>query len=189
MLLSWFGVYLLFHSFYAVYGTWWYTRFLLPGIPALILAFLLVVREAELRWSLRPAIIGLVLVSVIGWAWLRTDRLGVLRADEGQAIIPRSCAWAAARMPEKAAVLSGEMSGALRYYTGRQPVRWDWMTPETFPTLRAMVEGAGYRWYALLIKHEVRQAQPRVPGHWVFDGEMGPISLWRLEPPAVPASR
>lgn len=188
MLLTWFGAYLIFHSFYAVYGTWWYTRFLLPGIPALILAFLLVVREGEKRWSLRPEIVAVLLVSVIGWAWLRTDRLGVLGADEGQAVIPRSCAWAAARMPAKAAVVSMELSGAVRYYTGRQPVRWDWATPETFPELRALVESAGYRWYALLVRHEVKLAEPRVPGNWVFDGEMGPISLWRLEPGAVPAA-
>ena len=188
MLLSWFGTYLTFYCFYAVYGTWWYTRFLLPGIPALILAFLLAMREGEKRWRFRPAIVAVLLVSVIGWAWLKTDRLRVLGADKGQSIIPRSCAWAAARMPEKAAVVSNEMSGALRYYTGRQPVRWDWTTPETFPELRAMVEGAGYRWYALLVRHEVKLAEPRVPGNWIFDGEMGPVSLWRLEPGAVPAA-
>ena len=189
MLLSWFGAYLVFHSFYAVYGTWWYTRFLLPGIPALILAFLLAVREGEKRWSLHPQIVAVLLVSVIGWAWLRTDRLEVRGVDEGQSIIPRSCAWAAARMPEKAAVVSNEMSGALRYYTGRQPVRWDWATPETFPELRSVAESAGYRWYALLVRHEVKLAERRVPGNWIFDGEMGPISLWRLEPAIAPASR
>lgn len=186
MLLSWFGAYLIFHCFYAVYGTWWYTRFLLPGMPALLLAFLLVVREAENRWRLAPVVVGALLAAVIGWTWLRTDRLKVLGIDEGQAILPRSCAWAAARMPEKAVVVSNEMSGALRFYTGRQPVRWDWTTPETFPELRALVEGAGYRWYALLIAHEVKLAEPRAPGPWVFEGEMGPVSLWRMEPGVTP---
>jgi 4-amino-4-deoxy-L-arabinose transferase-like glycosyltransferase len=187
-LLSWFGAYLTFYCFYAVYGPWWYTRFLLPGIPALILAFLLVLREAETRWRLRPAIVGVLLAAVIGWAWLRTDQLGVLRVDESQAVIPRSCVWAASQLPEKAAVVSMEMSGAIRYYTGRLPARWDWLTPENFPQVRALVESAGYRWYALLIRHEVKLARPRVPGSWSFVGETGAISLWRLEPAAAGAS-
>ena len=45
LLISWFGVFLLFYSCYFHYEEWWYTRFLLPGMPALILGTLLVVRD------------------------------------------------------------------------------------------------------------------------------------------------
>src|SRR5581483_7937148 len=34
MLLSWFFLFFAFYCFYGPYETWWYTRFLLPAIPA-----------------------------------------------------------------------------------------------------------------------------------------------------------
>src|SRR5439155_620690 len=37
LLHTWFGTFLLFYSCYEHYGAWWYTRFLLPSIPAIIL--------------------------------------------------------------------------------------------------------------------------------------------------------
>jgi 4-amino-4-deoxy-L-arabinose transferase-like glycosyltransferase len=53
-LVLWFAVFFLFYSGYDPYSTWWYTRFLLPALPAMILATLLVaergfVRPAESR--------------------------------------------------------------------------------------------------------------------------------------------
>ncbi|MFN2384894.1 MAG: glycosyltransferase family 39 protein [Thermoanaerobaculia bacterium] len=188
VLFLWFGAYLLFYCFFEVYGTWWYTRFLLPGIPALILAFLLFLREAEKRWRLRPAIGAVLVIAVLGWTCVGADRLRVLKVDERQAVIPRTCAWVAAQLPEKALVVSMDMSGALRYYTGRIPARWDRTTPETFAQLRVLAENAGYRWYALLLREEVKAAEPRLPAPWRFIGERGAISLWHLEPAASAAT-
>src|SRR5262249_19515658 len=44
LIISWFGSILLFYSFYNIYGEWWYTRFLLPGVPAMILGGVMSVR-------------------------------------------------------------------------------------------------------------------------------------------------
>ena len=186
MLLCWFGGFLVLYCLYDVYGTWWYTRYLLPGLPAVILAFLLVLRDAAARWKWRPAVVAILLAAILGWAVSWDHRIEVLGADEGQAIHRESCLWAATLLPEKAAVVSMDMSGSLRYYSGRLPARWDWIEAAEFPRLRGLVEEAGYRWYALLIAHEVSLAAPRVPGRWSFVGEKGPISLWRLEPGAGP---
>ena len=41
VLLTWFAGFFLFYSFYGPYEAWWYTRFLLPGYPAVILGALL----------------------------------------------------------------------------------------------------------------------------------------------------
>lgn len=45
LLLAWFGSFFLFYCFYKPYDAWWYTRFLLPGIPALILATVFVAED------------------------------------------------------------------------------------------------------------------------------------------------
>jgi hypothetical protein len=44
----WFAVFFLFYSGYDPYSTWWYTRFLLPALPAMILATLFVAERCFL---------------------------------------------------------------------------------------------------------------------------------------------
>jgi len=182
VLLLWFGAFFLFYCFYFPYGDWLSTRFLIPGIPALVLAFLLVLRDASDRWKWRPAVIAVVLLFVVGYAVRRDVSLKVLGVDEDQAVHRESCLWAAERLPEKAAVVAVEMSGALLFYTRLVPVRYDRIRPEEFPRLRERVEAAGYRWFALIMPHEAKVAAAAVPGEWTFLGEQGPMSLWRLEP-------
>ncbi len=98
-----------------------------------------------------------------------------------QAAFPQGCALASSQLPAGALVLSREMSGALRYYTGLTPVRWDALDPAAFQSLRARTEAAGGRWFALLMKFEIDYAAPGLPGNWTFLGETGSVSLWRLE--------
>jgi 4-amino-4-deoxy-L-arabinose transferase-like glycosyltransferase len=45
MLIAWFGAFLLFYCCYDIYDDWWYTRFLLPAYPAMILGALLAARD------------------------------------------------------------------------------------------------------------------------------------------------
>ena len=45
LLLSWFGVFFLLYCFYGPYETWWYTRYLLPGIPALSIGMAMVAED------------------------------------------------------------------------------------------------------------------------------------------------
>jgi len=186
LLMCWFGAFFLLYCFYEPYDTWWYTRFLLPGIPAMILGALLVARDVlpRLPAEARPrrVIAALLLVTVLAVGVDQTNDLRVVRVDEDQAVHRESCLWAGERLPEKAAVVAIEMSGALLFYTRLVPVRYDRIRPEEFPRLRERVEAAGYRWFALIMPHEAKVAAAAVPGEWTFLGEQGPMSLWRLEP-------
>lgn len=186
LLFWWFAAFFLLSCFYLPYETWWYTRFLLPGLPALILGALLAARETISRLTAearpRQVIAALFAGSALAVAADRTDDLHVFNVDEGQAVIPVSCAWAAEVAPAKALVASVELSGALRYYADLMPVRSDWLDPDSFAELRARTEAAGGRWYALFFSHEVREAASRIPGNWTFLGQRGPIGLWRLDP-------
>ena len=185
---SWFGVFFVFYCFYAPADAWWYTRFLLPGLVALPLGFLLAVRDlAQARpsraWSRGVEIAGAITVVLVAHLGFRDARArGVLQMPRLQAAFPQGCELAEGKLPPGALVLSKEMSGALRYYTALTPVRWDTLDPAGFQSLRAATEPAGGRWFALLMKHEIAEAAPRVPGDWTFMGETGTVSLWRLEP-------
>ena len=185
---SWFAVLFVFYCFYAPADAWWYTRFLLPGLPALPLGFLLLVRDVSGAtrskvWArIVEAAAAIAVVLIVRAGFRATRELGVLDMKHLQAAFPQSCALAESQLPPGALVLSMEMSGALRYYTRLTPVRWDTLDPVAFQSLRTATEAAGGRWFALLSKDEIAKAAPRVPGHWSFLGETGSVSLWRLEP-------
>jgi Dolichyl-phosphate-mannose-protein mannosyltransferase len=190
LLFTWFASVLLAYAFYAPADDWWYTRFLLPGLPALPLGFLLVVRDLRraiasrsVAWGRAVGIAAVLVVAFLARSGFRsTARLRVLELHRLQSAFPNGCRRAARELPPGALVLSSEMSGALRYYTALTPVRWDALDPERFRALRARTEPAGGRWFALLMKHEVPEAATHVPGPWTFLGESENVTLWRLEP-------
>lgn len=62
-------------------------------------------------------------------------------------------------------------------------MRWDWIEPSAVGHLRRRTESAGYRWYALLLPHEIPDVALRVPGPWKYRGSHREASLWELEFP------
>jgi 4-amino-4-deoxy-L-arabinose transferase-like glycosyltransferase len=187
LLIAWFGVFIIFYACYSVYDAWWYTRFLLPAYPALILGALLTTRDLpavfpETHRRLRLAA-GLALLAVaLGFAWHYDRVFEVFRVGKEQAIHAESSRWAGARLPAQSVVVASEMSGALKFYTDHLILRWDWVPPEAWPLLKNRVQERGYQFYALLMPHEVDKAQQRVPGIWSEQGRLRNITLWRIKP-------
>ena len=189
LLFTWFGSVYLAYSAYQPADDWWFTRFLLPGLPALPLGFMLVVRDLRhavasrsTAWGRVVGAAAVVAVAFVARSGFRsTATLHVLELHRLQRAFPDGCRRAEQEFPAGALVLSGEMSGALRYYTALTPVRWENLDAGRFRSLRERTEPAGGHWFALLMKHEVPQAAPRVPGSWTFLGESGPVTFWRLE--------
>ncbi len=187
LLFFWFAVFLVFYCFWGVDGAWWYTRYLLPGIPAMILASLLIVRDgmhlakADRGVLLRRvvAVLALALVLAIEHRQIRT--LDILHFGEGEKIYPEASRWAESRVPPRSLVLSRQMSGALKFYTGLTPVRWDWIQPSQIPRLRERAEAEGYQWFALLAPVENEEFQKRLPWGWSKMGNLRDITLWRLD--------
>jgi hypothetical protein len=187
LLLLWFGSFFLFHCFWAAYETWSYTRYLLPSIPALILASLLVTRDGLAPQlggrgaALRRALAALVLAVVLAfeYSWIRD--LNVLKFGEGERLYPDACRWAESKVPPRSLVISMQASGALKYYTNLTPVRWDWIQPEQVQQLRERARGEGYQWFALLFPFETEEAQKRLPWGWTKIGNLRDATLWRLD--------
>ncbi|MGZ5440977.1 MAG: ArnT family glycosyltransferase [Thermoanaerobaculia bacterium] len=139
MLLSWFGAFYGFYSFYLWYDEWWYTRFLLPAYPAIAVA-----AGIALAWlAERRRIAGvLLLVCALAWEGKQLARFAVLWTDEDQNLSREPAEWAARALPPRSLVFSMEFSGALVYYSDHRPVRWDLASPSVEPP------------YALLMEHE-----------------------------------
>jgi hypothetical protein len=187
LLVAWFGVVLLLYALYDLYPQWEDTRFLLPGYPGLILGALLTTRYllehgwGERRW-LRWAAGVLLLAAPFGVAVRFDHTRELFRFGRSQILSADACRWADQKLPERALIISMEMSGVLKFYTQRQIMRWDGVTPEAWPVFYRQLQARGYEFYALLSELELKRAQERVPGRWRPLGYLKDISLWQLYP-------
>src|SRR6266542_6077652 len=116
LLLVWFGSFFAFYCFYQPYEDWWSVRFLLPGIPAMILAALLLSRDIAarlrgrgpspriLRWT-RAAGPALLCAMVLAGVWhLRRFELFSIRA--GERVYRDASLRAASAVPERSLIVS-----------------------------------------------------------------------------------
>jgi hypothetical protein len=191
MLVSWFGAFLLFYSCYNFYGPWWWTRFLLPAYPAMILGALLVARDLVglfAKWiiEVNRARLRCVVLAILVGVTLSHENRNIKRFDlvnfgAGEIAHKTSCRWADQTIPGHSLLAAGHMSGALDFYTQRPIVRYDWLDPVKWTTVKKHAAERGYQWYALLMDFEIEGAQNQMGGRWTRLGIIGPISLWRVE--------
>ncbi|HYK43398.1 MAG TPA: glycosyltransferase family 39 protein [Thermoanaerobaculia bacterium] len=191
LLFSWFAVFYLFYSTYGPYETWWYTRYLLPGIPALAIAAAVAGVDLLAWFRNRPGsaarrvgkwVVAASFVLVCGKGIRVAHRFDLLDVGRGESAYPETVRWAAARVPARSLVLAMQFSGAMRCYGLRELVRWDWIDPKDFPVFRRETEAAGYRFYALMLPFEVEQATQLLPKGWKFVGSNRGASLFELPP-------
>jgi hypothetical protein len=174
----WFAVFFLFYCLWAPYDDWWITRFLLPGIPGLIVGTLLLLQ------SIKPKIVtALIVVILLAAPAYLSHHHHVLFTNEIESIYPEVTQWAAAQLPPNAIILVGQMSGAWYYYTGTLPARPDQLEHDRFQLLRAYAGSAGKKWYALLSGADMNidELRKRCPGDWQKMGELRGVTLWRLD--------
>jgi hypothetical protein len=193
LVVAWFSAYLIFYCFYFDYEVWWYTRFLLPGFPALIIGSLLTAQAlgdqfrkvvdgrgpGMIRWL--P--VAILLVFVLGSANYHVKLFRILKIGPEQIIHKESCLWADENLPPNSLIVSKEMSGALRFYTRRNILRYDYLAPQHFPVLTRNVTNKGYNFYALLMDGEIAEAKKSLPGKWTHLSTFKEyLSLWKIEP-------
>jgi len=187
VLVSWFGAIFLVYSFWGPSDNWTYARYLLPAAPALLVGFLLVLRDAAARLrtpAARRVAVASALAVVFACELLADRRWRPLRAAPGENVYPLACrALAEGSHGRPTLGVSMAFSAALRYYTDVVPVRYDFLTPERFATLRRRAAERGWRITAILLPYEVPQAVAKAPGPWVFLGNVQRAGLWELPPP------
>lgn len=190
MLLTWFAPILITFCFFKPYEAWWYLRYLLPAIPALIISALLTMknilhyfsRSSKFITAKAKVVPAFLLAIILATELYQTKKLNVLEIDENERIYKKSCFLAAGKFPEHSLVLAMQLSGALIYYTKFIPCRWERLSPETFEFLKIKAEAQGYQWYALLFPFEEEEFQKKAPGRWKNIGRLKHVSLWRLIP-------
>jgi 4-amino-4-deoxy-L-arabinose transferase-like glycosyltransferase len=181
LLLAWFGVFFAFYCFYELYDDWWSVRFLLPGIPAIVLAALFAARDAPLPAKPKrllgiAALSAIVAVSV---AWIA--RFQILRMARGDVAYRDASRRAARFVPSRSLIAAMQMSGALKYYADRPTLRWDYTSPEKFADLRRRAAERGVALYALLWPFELAEFEKHLPGDWQPVARWGEVVLYRLD--------
>ncbi|MBW3565465.1 MAG: hypothetical protein KY459_12130 [Acidobacteria bacterium] len=186
LLIVWFGSYFLFYCFYLFYDAWWYTRFLLPGMPALIVGMLLVIQraldsirdrslDARVVRALVTMILAGIVVNEIDWS----SELHAREIGRNENAYPEAISRFRSSLPDDAVVLSMQTSGAFAFYGGRT-LRWDLLYDQDLERLHAASRRGDLRLYAVLFEHEIEPAREKIGGHWMRLGNHRHISLWRI---------
>src|SRR4030095_611889 len=194
LLISWFAGFYLFWCFYAYdYDeAWWWTRYLLPGIPAVILGFLLTIRyisdlfisstDNVARRATGKFVAPLLLLPVFLTSASRIHFYNIYDAGVGQEDMKNAAQWAGKIIPEKSLVVSEDYSGVVPYYINRPSLRYDQVTPEKWTVVQDRIKEKGYQLYALLIYNEPGAAKRKIPGKWtLIDTFNGHSTLWRID--------
>lgn len=175
------------YLFYEVsHEVWWCLRFILPALPALILAALLGVealaRGPGARWprAFRPAAAGALALWAGANSWYWSTELAVFEMKRYEQAYATGAHAARERLPAGAVVACNAFSGALYYYTDYAILRFDQMEAAVFARYAAQARGAGRAVTALLFDSEEAEAFRRCPGRWTLLARIGGVSLWQL---------
>ena len=176
--------------FYAI-ETWWYLRFILPAMPALLLGAALAGLElsrnalAGARSHLARALIGAVplavfaLAAVLSLAGVWKFRLWA--AGENLTVYERASNLVDERVGAGAVVVSKVFSGAVYFYTAHSVIRYDNISSGSWSRLAERLRASGTPVCALLLGHEVEKFREKTGALWV---EVGAVGSARLLAPA-----
>ncbi len=141
------------YLFYIRFDHWETLRFLLPGLVPL--SILVAAGVTRLATALRvPIAAGIVLVVFAGAFAMRSERLmresSVWDIQGMEARYPLAGRWLHVNTPPRSVALAQQHSGSLRWYSGRQTLRWDLMRPEELVQTVRDLENHGATVYAAL---------------------------------------
>jgi hypothetical protein len=189
---------LLSYLVYFRFEEWWYVRFLLPAIPAVLVlmstGMVAIGRRLPRPWG-RVAVlavaIGLIAYTTkfnIGQGMFGPMTGGERRyADVGD-YIRRA-------LPSDAVVLTVQHSGSIRYYGGRLTIRWDLIDRDWTARAAGELERLGLHPYMVVEDWELPQMRgwfgltPDAPVPWPLVARMqahGGVNVFDLSPRAPP---
>lgn len=174
-----------FYLFYEIsHEVWWCLRFVLPAVPALIVAALLGAEGIARGPAKSRVLLALILG---GWAagnaayW--TPRLDVFMMKHYEQAYADGAAAAREQLPGNALVMSFAFSGSLYFYSDFPVLRWDQIEPPVFAGYVSRAKNAARPICAVIFDWEEKDAFRRCPGDWTRIGGIHNVGLWRLAGP------
>ena len=171
-------------SYYCTHETWWYERFNLPSVPAMVLGGLLVLQALGRRWLKRPSALVawaaavLILANSFVWSY-HFDALSIGRGERNYRHLSD---WLMKNLPPESILGVMQASGAVYYYTPFALVRWDNLMEGGYAKVAKAAQAAHRPLYAVLFPFEKDQAlTERMPGAWTRVGAYRDITIWRCD--------
>jgi hypothetical protein len=130
---------------YTVFDVWSYLRFLLPAlaVAAVFTSTALAIALAAAPAGPRLAGAMLVVLGLAGHGVSQARALDTFRLAGQQRRVAEVADYLTASLPADAVLVTGEQSGALRYYTNRSILRWEAASPESLATALATLTAEG----------------------------------------------
>jgi hypothetical protein len=140
------------YLFYFVYDTWPFLRFLLPGIPLLLVlvAATIVAIFERLPLRFRGTMLFLICILAPLTYLLTANRLHVFDIQRSERRYVSVGEYLGGTLPPNAVVLTVIQSGSVRLYGHRPTLRWDLLAPERLDLTLDGLRQAGYVPYLLL---------------------------------------
>lgn len=116
---------------YVPFTDWWYARFMLPALPALIVLMMTLMERAASRLPARAGLAALVVVTVaLGGIWMRrADEVAVFRLKSLEQKYVELGRFASSRLPRTALVVAAQPTGSVRYHAHLPTLSWDAIDP------------------------------------------------------------
>jgi hypothetical protein len=187
LLLSWI---LAFAAFYCAYKctheTWWYLRFLLPAVPAVVVGALLVLRAlfTGVAAQRAPAAAAAAIALLIAWSGGFNHSLHPLEVGNTEHRYEDLADWMERNVPHDAVCLTMQASGALFYYTQFTFIRWDVIDRGNVGRIESAVRESRRPLYAVLFPFEYDGSHlpaSRMPGRWRQVGSVADIVILRRD--------
>ena len=152
---------------YVPFADWWYTRFVLPALPALIILTMTLLERAASRLPSRAGLAALAVgTMVLGAYWLgRADELAVFRLKALEQKYVELGRLASSRLPRNAIVLAAQPAGSVRYYARLPTLSWDAIDAAWLDRVFAECRARGLVPYLAVEAWEMEAFRSRFRGH------------------------
>ena len=142
---------------------WFYTRFLLPALPVMLVGAAAVALWPLGRFAPRAqgpaAVILLAILAVACLHSAKTHGAFSIRIQERK--YPLAGTFVREHLPRSAFVLAAQHSGSVRYYSGRPTLRWDLLSPTRLDEALGILRSQGFEPFLVVDAGEYEEFRSR----------------------------
>ncbi len=185
LLAAWALPFLLFYGFYKYTNdAWWYLRFILPALPAVVLSAAMSLRELLEQRVPKPQVrrifAGAAVSTALAFALHWDRQLAPHRIAAGDESYKHGIALLEAVVSPGDVLMAMQCSGAVYFYTNHGIARYDLMGELDLQRFLEKAEKEGRRVYMLLWRSETFDFPKRYPFLVEKIAEKGQASLWQV---------
>jgi hypothetical protein len=184
-LIAWTAAYIAFYLPYRwTHESWWFLRFLLPAVPALLLSSLVGLEyiSGKLRGRVPKAalvsILALMFVGSLAVSLYWIQSFDVVSIGRGEEKYGRIGDWLNTHIPKNSALIAMQYSGSDYFFSPFIVIRADQLNPAVSERVRSAALAEKRSVYAVTFPWETAYIAT-LPGKWTQFGTVDDVVIWR----------